>query len=857
MELCDIRINKITNNIQVSSENLEFSWSVKADNAEREIRQNRCRIVVYDAEGGIAGDTGIQNENRLCGVRMTETSLVSDTRYRVIVTAWVSFTDGGKKEEKELESESWFETGLLDRKEWKGLFLTEENDGDHSVFYRNFIINEKPISAKIYILCAGQYECRIDGRVVTDSVLNPAWSDYRKTMYSNTWDVTKHLEKGANYISLLLGDGMYNIPGGRYVYYPRTFGKAGFVLQLRMTFADGHREWIITDRNWSRKAGPLTFSCIYGGEDIDLRWPQNQRDTDLTVRYAPLPEVVIRPQQILPIRVMRFYAPLRILPSDDGTWIADFGKNFSGRIRITIRTDGKMDGKRISLRPAELLDGAGRIRQDMTRNDYSWNLVLNSRNIQTYTPVFSYTGFRYVCVQGCRPEQTELRGEFLYPDVEEGSSFRCSREKWNQIYQLIRQAIDSNTKSYFTDCPTREKLPWLEQTHLVAYAIMHCLDVQNLYRKISRDMADSQRENGLVPDIAPEYIKGFERWNAGFLDSPEWGSACILAPWYAHCYYGDDQILRDSWPTMERYIQYLSGKAWHGLQNHGLGDWLDEGPCKPYSQNTPRSLVASAVYYQDLTVMEQIAAFMGKRQQQELYAKLAQETRENFRAIFMDPQTGRFGNGSQTAQAMSLVTGLVPPELEQKALHQLADEIRKRNFAVTAGDVGHAYVVAALLRYRCIDLIAGMLEQDSMPGYAWQIKMGATSLTEEWGGSDPNHPQGSQNHLMLGEGLIWLTEGIGGICFCSPEEHFGTIRISPMVPNELEWAEARQRHPYGMVTCRWDRCSGDRGRIFIKGEIPPGLSAVLCDQYGHEIRTVGSGSFQYEIQGEKTDDGMD
>ena len=182
MELCDIRINKITNNIQVSSENLEFSWSVKADNAEREIRQNRCRIVVYDAEGGIAGDTGIQNENRLCGVRMTETSLVSDTRYRVIVTAWVSFTDGGKKEEKELESESWFETGILDRKEWKGLFLTEENDGDHSVFYRNFIINEKPISAKIYILCAGQYECRIDGRVVTDSVLNPAWSDYRKTM---------------------------------------------------------------------------------------------------------------------------------------------------------------------------------------------------------------------------------------------------------------------------------------------------------------------------------------------------------------------------------------------------------------------------------------------------------------------------------------------------------------------------------------------------------------------------------------------------------------------------------------------------------------------------------------------------
>lgn len=118
---------------------------------------------------------------------------------------------------------------------------------------------------------------------------------------------------------------------------------------------------------------------------------------------------------------------------------------------------------------------------------------------------------------------------------------------------------------------------------------MYNLDVHNLYTKIEGDMADSQRENGLIPDICPEYVTGFDKWHKGFLDSPEWGSACVLAPWYAYKRYGDLALLEKYFPVMKKYVEYLSSKTHHEVLHHGLGDWLDIGPCTPHSQNTPGS----------------------------------------------------------------------------------------------------------------------------------------------------------------------------------------------------------------------------------------------------------------------------
>ncbi len=84
-------------------------------------------------------------------------------------------------------------------------------------------------------------------------------------------------------------------------------------------------------------------------------------------------------------------------------------------------------------------------------------------------------------------------------------------------------------------------------------------------------MIDAQTGDGLIPNIAPEFVL----FDGGFRDSPEWGSAGIVLPWMVYKWYGDKSILVKAWPMMLKYIEYLGGKADNHILLHGLGDWYD------------------------------------------------------------------------------------------------------------------------------------------------------------------------------------------------------------------------------------------------------------------------------------------
>ncbi len=164
--------------------------------------------------------------------------------------------------------------------------------------------------------------------------------------------------------------------------------------------------------------------------------------------------------------------------------------------------------------------------------------------------------------------------------------FACSNELFNRTRTLIRWAQRSNLMSVITDCPHREKLGWLEQYHLHGAALRYEWDLATLYPKTFQDMADSQLQSGLVPDIAPEYVV----FDGGFRDSPEWGSAAVIAPWQHYLWTGDTRPIRQSYDVMAKYVAYLDKSSKSDLLDHGLGDWYDIGPKPPGpSQLTPRA----------------------------------------------------------------------------------------------------------------------------------------------------------------------------------------------------------------------------------------------------------------------------
>ena len=848
MQIMDLRTENQTEPIQIDCASPRFSWRVDTD--EKNWYQKNYRILVWETATNrperCVWDSGVVTSRAMNQIFYQGELLKSDSRYR-----WcVEVTKEGS-EECVVSKNAFFETAFFSDQDWQAKWITEPQDSYH-LYRTTFHADAAIANAKLYICGLGHQECVINGESVTDAVLEAGWTDYRKTCLYCAYDVTALVKMSENAICVKLGDGMYHVPGGRYVYFPRSYGERKLKAVLRVTYADGHTERIATGEDWQIGKSPIAFCCIYGGEDYDGRidWKAYGKSGVDVSDWTPAivceaPKATLHARQTPPLMIMQRYAPVSVTKKEDGSYLYDFGTNFSGWVRLFVETDKKSSGKKVVLTPAEILTKDKEPDQRVTGQGYAWMYICNEKSKQQFAPDFTYTGFRYV--KAVVPEGvkiTALTGEFLYPKLEETGSFSCSNELFNKIHKMIRQAMLSNTKSYFTDCPHREKLGWLEQTHLIGPAMMCNWDLELFYEKIEQDMADSQHPDGLVPDICPEYVTGFDKWHTGFVDSPEWGSACVIGPWLLAAKYGNFSAMERWYEPMKRYVDYLTKKTTHGILHHGLGDWLDIGPCTPYSQNTPIPITATCIYYMDLTIMEEAARRLKKKADANEFARQRAYVYEEYNCQFLDDQTGRYANGSQACQAMSLMAGLVPEKYEKKVISQLRDEVVKRDYAITAGDVGHPYLVAALMKYGMNDVLNKMTNITDHPGYGYQVENGATTLTEEWDGPDPKRPHGSQNHLMLGSIEEWFFAGLGGIESIRTNSQFDQIRICPHIAEGMDSCRVQMKHPYGMIRVFWEK---KEGKTCVTVTIPPNTTAVLLTETKKTEQVVGSGTYTYMV----------
>lgn len=827
-----------------------FSWNVITKS--KNWKQRAYRIYVTK-DGECVWDSDTVFSDKMTEIPYGGEAFVSDARYEWKVE--VEGNDGVRA----VSGMAWFETGLLSETDWKGVYIGETEDHSYHIYRRTFDIEKRVVRARMYVSGLGHHVCYLNGKQVSDRVLEPGWTDYRKTNFYSVYDITEMLQEGRNGIGVKLGDGMYNLPGGRYVYYERSYGKMKLNIQINLTYEDGTVSYVTTDSKWRMAKSPILFCCMYGGEDYDGRLEQKgfscpdfrEDGSWEPVREVEPPAGRRMASPVEPVRVKQVYRPVSIRKIKPGVWLYDFGTNFSGWARIRIRRNGAQAGAKLVMVPGEILDSEFAPDQRVTGRGYAWTYYLNGDEEQEFAPDFTYTGFRYVQVTGAVPDMEkqkenipvieEMTGEFIYTDVEETGYFQCSNPLFNDIHRIIRQAVLSNMKSYFTDCPHRERLPWLEQTHLIAPGLMYNFDVENIYKKQEMDMADSQRENGLVPDICPEYV--VFGYHEGFVDSPEWGSACILNIWYLYQRYGNTSAMETYYDTMKRYLDYLTSQTSHHILRHGLGDWLDIGPNKPYSQNTPVPVSATCIYYYDICVMKEIANLLGKTEDARELEELRKEVFREYNLQFFDDQTARYATGSQAAQAMSLVTGLVPEEYRDAVAAQLRRDIENREYAITAGDVGHPFLITAALQNGMSDLINEMTNQTETPGYGYQVVNGATTLTEDWDGVELGNPHGSQNHFMLGGIEEWFYGGLGGIRLLHSGCPFGEVEIAPYFPEDMESCKVKLRHLYGRISVAWQRCEE---YVALEVEVPANLTAHITVGDG-KVETVGSGRWKYQI----------
>jgi alpha-L-rhamnosidase len=519
--------------------------------------------------------------------------------------------------------------------------------------------------------------------------------------------------------------------------------------------------------------------------------------------------------------------------------VYDLGQNAALMPRITVRGPA---GARVRIIPAELLAKDGTVDRGSCAGGKPgyWEYVLAGKGKETWFPKFFYQGCRYLQVE-CKPApgQTSnppriesLEGVVVHADSPPAGEFQCSNDLFNRIRRLVRWAQRSNMMSVMTDCPHREKLGWLEEDHLNGPALRYEFDLARLTGKMMNDMADAQAENGLVPDTAPEYV----RFSGGFRDSPEWGSACILVPWQQYEFTGDINLLRTHYDGMRRYAAYLGSRATNGIVSHGLGDWYDIGPKAPgVAQLTPVPLTATAFYYCDASILSRVAALLDEPQEATNYDALASRIRSAFNERFFNPSNNTYATGSQCANALALALNLAEPANRPALVEALVKDVRARGNALTAGDVGYRYLLLALAEAGRSDVVFDMNNQSDKPGYGYQIKQGATSLTEAWNARRSS----SQNHFMLGQITEWLYHDLAGIGSDPAGPGFKKIIINPAPVGNLKWVKARYNSIHGAIVSDWKR---DGSRFTLEVTLPANTTAtvIVPAQSAHDVMVDGA-----------------
>ena len=713
------------------------------------------------------------------------------------------------------------------------------------ILRRSFKPYKKVVRAELRICGLGFYEATLNGEKIGNSEFAPTWSDYDKTVFFNVYDITQQLVEGDNEFRVLLGNGFYNEQGGRYVKLKVSFGPPTLLFFLYVIYDDDTRERLYSDKKWEWTESPITFNSIYGGEDYDARlepFPALGKKIWKPVVIQEGPTGRLMPQIAHSTRIMERY-PVKQVLRKDSVLVLDMGQNLAGYPEITVKGES---GMKIKLIPGETLDKDGLVNQRQTGRPHYYTYTLKGfiekgDNGQltvlkeVWHPRFSYYSFRYLQVEGDIEVLKKVESCFVYNSAERTGSFECSNPRINATHQLIDRAIRSNWQAVWTDCPSREKLGWLEQDWLNGEAIVYNYDARYMIEQTMQNIVDAQHENGAMPEIAPEYTQFTGPGTKPFTESPEWGGAIIALPMLYWQHYGSLDLAARHYTAMKRYLSYLTTQDSCFILKQGLGDWYDYGPGRAgFSKNTPMPLVSTAHYYQWMCYMYVLAKHLGHKQDAQWYNLRADSIRLAFNREFYNAKKKSYGTSSQCSLALPLYLKLVPEKDYQAVLQNLIKDIKAHGNRLTTGDVGNRYLFSVLIQNNQRELLYKMLNHDDVPGYGYQIKKGHTTLTEQW-----NPDMGaSMNHFMMAHIENHLIPDILGI-----RRSGGLIEIEPHPVGDLTWCKGSTMSAYGKVKVSWKI---ENGVFKLDIDIPHEGFADVYLPWSGKAESVGEGKHHFE-----------
>ncbi len=825
----------------ISQSHPRFSWIVTSE--KRNQVQTAFRLLVSSSRASLASnradlwDSGKKLSATTSNVIYHGKELASNQKYYWKVIIW-----DGKDQAFESPVTS-FETSLFYDHEWKALWIgkgpadeplpakgfygsvkeqaglkdTVIHEGRSLLLRKEIACARKIKTAKAFITGLGFYEFYINGKRVGDLVLTPAKTPYHKHILYDTYDVTSLLKQGKNALGIHLGNGWYN-PYKKWwnQYRMQWFGAKKAILQIHITYDDGSTEITGTDKSWSWSDGPALYNCIYDGEVYDANGQKrgwnttdyNAGDWKPVTVYANVKAKLVS-QQMPPIREISEIRPTEVQSPGTGIRVFDMGQNFTGWARIFL-TGNK--NTRVTMRFAEDIKPDGNI--DVSSNENAGataQYILSGEGTEVYEPSFTYFGFRYVEITSDKPfTLNEVTGRVVHSANTPVGNFECGNDLVNKIHKATVWSQKSNMLGYPMDCPQRdERLGWLGDAQVSADQAMFNFDMALFYQNWFRGIRDNQNEvTGDLPIISPQPYMPDE--------GIEWSSTYLIMLWQFYLNYGDENILREHYPAMNRYMEFLAGLSKNHILPQGwIGDWgsLVFG----WKEGQPES-VPSAFYILNARIMAKTAAVLGYDADKKKFDLLENDITKVYNQKYLNLQTGNYLAGSQMDNAFPLYLDIVPDTLRQKVLDNLVADIENTNHMhLTTGVLGTKYMPEALAINGRADIAWKLINQKSYPGWN-QMMEKYTTVCEFW------TLKQSKNHVMMGSIDAWFYKYVAGIQIDPAHPGFEKFIIKPVFPEGLSHASASTGTIKGRISVSWEK---QNDHVLMNVHVPFSTSAMV------------------------------
>ena len=751
---------------------------------------------------------------------------------------------------------------------------------------REFELSKPVARARVYMTARGVYDLYLNGTRVSEDYLAPGLTQYNKTHFYQTYDVTSALKQGQNTLGAVLGEGWWS---GNVSFTPENWNYWGdrqaLLGQLILTYADGSEEAIVTDTDWQwTNDGPYRFGSIFQGEIYDA--------TQTASAWKPACEVPLKEmishepagiglmswpasddysgfrlvaQEGLPVRENRILSAQSVKKTEKGTYIYDMGQNMPGVARITF--SGLEPGTRVKIRYAEVLypdlpeyEGkAGEMMLENLRSAMVQDIYVAKGGREVYQPRFTYHGYQYVELEGLDnplPLQ-DVQGVVLSTIDKITLDYKSDNPLLNRFVENVKWSSLANIFSVPTDCPQRnERMGWSGDLSVFCPTMSYIFDGTTFLRRHLTALRDNVTAEGMYPAIAPL---------GGGFGGPLWESVGITMPWRNYLQYADTDALKAHYPSMERYMDQLLATYLDPADGHysGHGNWGDLGDWLGFEVNKNENpLIFDCYLVYELELLSKMADAIGEdtsRWQEAREARKAYVAEHYFNA---DGTTRRLNGAAvdtQTSYVLPLVFGILDEPLKGKVVAQLErvvsapgpgdDGKTYPEYSLMTGFIGTPWIAYALSDSGHADLAYKMLLNQAFPSWLYPVTQGATTIWERLNsmtaenGFGGNNSMNSFNHYAFGSVLDWMMERSLGICpdEAEPGFHHFILRPLPDPTGQLNEASGHYDSRYGRIESSWKRGGG---RIRYEFTIPANTSATLILP-GEEPRELEAGRYTF------------